>query len=118
MNIEQVAKVCHETNRAYCQTLGDNTQLPWEQAPDWQKQSAIKGVKFHIENPEALPSASHDSWLEEKRINGWQYGLVKDSEKKEHPCFVSFKELQVEQQLKDVLFKAIVHSFTENIVLN
>ncbi len=37
MNAETIAKVCHEANRAYCQTIGDNSQLAWEQAEEWQQ---------------------------------------------------------------------------------
>jgi hypothetical protein len=101
---EQIAKTCHEVNRAYCASIGDNSQPPWENAPDWQKESAIKG-------PGSSPKASHDSWLEEKRLNGWKYGPVKDPEKKEHPCFVPYAELPKEQQVKDALFIAVVESF-------
>ncbi len=46
MTIESIAKICHEANRAYCATIGDASQLPWEESPDWQRQSAINGVKF------------------------------------------------------------------------
>src|SRR5437879_1359495 len=42
--VEQVAKICHEANRAYCETIGDNSQPTWEKAPQWQKDSAINGV--------------------------------------------------------------------------
>jgi RyR domain len=104
----KIANVCHEANRAYCQTIGDNSQPSWEDAPDWQRESAIKGVEFNIANPSASASASHDSWLEVKRNEGWKYGPVKDPEKKEHPCFVHHEELPIEQQKKDHLFKAIV----------
>lgn len=110
MEVEAIAKVCHEANRAYCATLGDTSQLPWDQAPEWQKESAIKGVKFHLATPDAKPSASHESWLEEKRAAGWKHGPVKDAEKKEHPCFVPFEQLPPEQQAKDVLFTAVVHA--------
>jgi len=27
-----IAKVCHEANRAYCESIGDNSQLSWEDA--------------------------------------------------------------------------------------
>lgn len=110
LTIAAVAAICHEANRAYCSALGDDTQLPWAEAPDWQKESAINGVAFHIENPDASPSESHESWLIEKQDTGWQYGPVKDPEKKEHPCFVPYEELPAEQQAKDYLFKGIVHS--------
>jgi hypothetical protein len=105
---EAIAMVCHETNRAYCQAIGDFSQPTWADAPAWQTQSAIRGVQFHLANPEALPSASHESWLAEKEATGWKYGPVKNPETKEHPCFVPFDQLPPEQQAKDKLFKAIV----------
>lgn len=108
MTIEQIAAVCHEANRALCAELGDFSQPTWKDAPDWQVESAIVGVVFNLSNPGAPASASHDSWLEEKRKGGWVYGPVKDAEKKEHPCFVPYEELPKEQQAKDHLFKAIV----------
>jgi len=106
--IEAIAKVCHEANRAYCATLGDSSQVPWDGAPAWQRVSAVKGVEFNLANPDAPPSASHDSWLREKEATGWKYGPVKDAEKKEHPCFVPYEQLPEEQRKKDALFKAIV----------
>lgn len=107
MNIPQIAAICHEANRALCQRLGDHSQLAWEDAPGWQVDSAINGVTFHRHNPDAPASASHDSWLAEKRRTGWKYGPVKDAGKKEHPCFVPYDQLPPEQQAKDHLFKAI-----------
>ena len=103
-----IAMVCHETNRAYCKAIGDDSQPPWETAPAWQTQSAVKGVLFHLEHPEATASASHESWLAEKEATGWKYGPKKDPELKEHPCFVPFDQLPPEQQAKDKLFKAVV----------
>lgn len=108
MSVQQIAQICHEANKGYCESLGDFSQLPWNDAPDWARESAIKGVRFHVDNPNALPSASHDSWLAEKVATGWVYGEVKDPEKKQHPCMVPFDELPVYQQAKDYLFSSIV----------
>ena len=83
-----IAKTCHEVNRAYCHSIGDDSQPSWENAPEWQKKSAIAGVKYILTNPDAKPSDSHDSWLSTKKADGWKYGPVKDPEKKEHPCYV------------------------------
>jgi hypothetical protein len=107
---EFIARICHETNRAYCQGIGDDSQLPWETAPEWQRSSAILGVQFHRDNPDAGDSASHDSWMAQKVQDGWVYGPVKDVARKEHPCMVPFTDLPVEQQKKDALFRAIVHA--------
>jgi hypothetical protein len=110
MEREKIAEMCHEVNRLYCQTLGDFSQPKWIDAPGWQKESAINGVKHAIENPDAPPSASHDSWLAEKKAAGWKYGPVKNPEKKEHPCFVPYDELPEEQKRKDALFLAVVRA--------
>lgn len=110
MTIEQIAKVCHEINKAYCEALGDNSQPDWETAPQWQKESAIKGVEFHLSNPNAGPDHSHISWLKQKEEEGWKYGPVKNPETKEHPCFVPYEQLPKEQQAKDYLFRQVVHS--------
>jgi len=107
---EQIARVCHEANRGYCKATGDLTQIEWDQSPEWQKDSAIKGVEFTLANPTAPPSANHDSWLAVKEADGWKYGPVKDPEKKEHPCCVPYDQLPLEQQRKDALFKAVVAS--------
>jgi len=108
LTTEQIAKVCHEANRAYCESIGDMSQPTWEAAPEWQRRSAIVGVEFNISHPTAPASASHESWLDEKTRDGWKYGPVKNAEKKEHPCFVTYAALPVEQRRKDALFKAVV----------
>jgi hypothetical protein len=110
MKIEDIAKICHEANMSLCETQNDDSQPSWAAAPDWQKDSAINGVKFHLANPDATPENSHESWLAQKEREGWKYGDVKDADKKEHPCFVPYNQLPREQQAKDYLFRGIVHS--------
>ena len=110
MDIEKIAEVAHETNRAYCHTIGDNSQIPWGGAPQWQKDSAINGVQFHLDNPDAGPSGSHENWLKVKYAEGWKYGEAKDPDKKEHPCCVPYGELPIGQRVKDALFVGIVRA--------
>ena len=109
VEIERIAKIAHEVNRGYCQALGDMSQTSWEDAPDWQKQSAINGVKFHLMNPAATPEDSHEIWMMEKVADGWKYGPEKDTFLKTHPCMVPYKQLLLSQRIKDYLFKAVVH---------
>lgn len=112
MNDTEIARVCHEINRAYCASQGDHTQPAWEDAPEWQRSSAIKGVAFTLDNPDAEPSDSHNSWLAEKEADGWKYGPVKDPDAKEHPCYVPYDQLPPEQKAKDYLFQAVVRALT------
>lgn len=109
--IDALAEVCHEVNRAYCQAIGDDSQLAWKDAPDWQKLSACKGVEAHLFS-DLTPEQSHSLWLEQKRQDGWKYGPEKNAELKEHPCFVPYAELPPEQRVKDYLFAAVVRTIS------
>lgn len=113
MLTKDIARLAHEANRAYCQALDDDSQMPWDDAPDWQKESAIKGVEFHWKNPDASPEDSHANWLRDKIADGWVYGKIKDAELKTHPCCVPYEQLPVEQRAKDYIFRAIVKTCME-----
>jgi hypothetical protein len=127
LSLGEIARVAHEVNRAYCAALGDVSQLQWDEAPEWQKKSAIAGVKFYIDNENATPFAVHNSWLREKMADGgvragaafnatadgWKYGPVKDAEKKEHPCCVEYHELPTEHKAKDFIFRSVVHELLQ-----
>ena len=106
--VESIARVAHEVNRAYCLSMGDESQLPWEDAPEWQQKSARNGVRMHLSSPDITPAESHAAWLKEKLDDGWTYGAVKDVEKKTHPCCVPFEKLKKEDVAKDYLFRAVV----------
>lgn len=116
MNSQDIAAICHEANRMYCLTQGDTSQADWMQAPQWQKESAVNGVKMHLANPEATPEDSHISWLKEKEAAGWKFGPVKDPDKKEHPCFRPYRDLPADQQAKDYLFRNIVHALAPFVI--
>jgi hypothetical protein len=103
-----IARVCHEVNKAYCESIGDNSQVCWEDAPEWQRNSALLGVELHLSDPNAGPQASHLSWMRQKVDEGWVYGPVKDAESKTHPCLLDFEHLPKEQQAKDYIFRAVV----------
>ncbi|CDQ41843.1 hypothetical protein [Virgibacillus salexigens] len=34
MNKNQIAELCHNVNKAYCESIGDLSQPKWEDAPD------------------------------------------------------------------------------------
>lgn len=115
MKIEDVARICHEANKALCETQGDMSQVSWDDAPAWQRESAAKGVEFCLTHPDAPASANHESWLKEKEAQGWKYGPVKDAEHLEHPCFVPYDQLPPEQQAKDYLFKAVCSGLSKYV---
>lgn len=109
-SIEGIARLCHEANRAYCQSMGDNSQLPWEEAPIWAKSSAINGVMAHMAS-ELTPEQSHECWMAQKLEEGWVYSEEKDTDALTHPCLVPYDQLPRSQKAKDYIFRGIVRAF-------
>lgn len=108
MKTEQIARIAHEINRAYCGSLGDTSVPAWEDASEHQRASVLAGVNMHLGDPNVTPEQSHEAWLAMKTADGWTYGPEKNAEAKEHPCMVPYAELPPEQRAKDSLFKAVV----------
>ena len=106
----EIARVCHEANRAYCMSTGDHSQPTWDTAPIWQKQSAIVGVEAALADLDRTPEDSHVAWVAHKEQEGWKYGKVKRPEAKEHPCMVPYDQLPDVQKAKDHLFLAVVRA--------
>jgi len=108
--IEEIAERAHEANRAYCESVGDTSQPPWANAPRWQHDSALDGVRFTLANPAATPEDSHANWLRAKAADGWTWGPEKDPPVRKHPCMVPYDELPEAQRIKDAIFLAVVRS--------
>ena len=109
MKSYDIARICHEANRIYCETLGESSLPHWDDAPAWQKESAISGVEHVLTSTvEVTSESSHNEWMHIKLLDGWKYGETKDPVKKEHPCLVPYSKLPVSQQKKDWLFLSLV----------
>lgn len=110
---EACARAAHEVNRAYCLALGDTSQVPWDEAPEWQRTTCINGVRGVIEGNG--PEKSHETWCAEKVAAGWVHGEEKDPEKKTHPCLVAYGELPTEQREKEALFVITVQRVSDSL---
>lgn len=109
--IEGIARVCHDANRAWQIASDDPVVSPaWDEAPDWQRASALEGVSKALDG--ASGEQLHQDWCDFKSGDGWVYGPVKDEAAKTHPCLVPYSELPPEQRRKDDLFAAIVAALT------
>lgn len=108
---EQVARVCHEANKALQYIHGDPApSQPWNCEPYELRKSVIEGVRKARQG--CTPRELHETWVEYKRDHGWIYGPEKDPDRKTHPCLVPYDELPQEQRDKDQLFLLIVTALT------
>lgn len=111
MTPEEIARVAHEANRGLTQILQDVPVQPsWDLAPQDQRESVINGVNFHLVNPDAGASASHDNWMQYKFAAGWVFGEKKSEAAKTHPALRPYAELPEGVRKKDAVFRAIVQA--------
>lgn len=108
------AQAAHEANRLWCVAHNDDTQLQWWAAPEWQRESAVRGV-IGVWNGNT-PERQHEAWMEDKLKDGWVYGDVKDPEKKTHHCIKPYAELDPVQRAKDHIFVGVVQAFIKGFL--
>ena len=106
--IEALMMILHNNDKAICEAMGDESQPDWLNVEQWQRDSAMEGIGFIVNNPDAPASALHDNWVKDKLADGWVYGEAKDANAKTHPCLVPFPELSLDMQIKDHVFKSTV----------
>lgn len=108
--IVEAAIAAHQANKAYCESIGDTSQVDFGDAPDWQRESALNGVCFAIANKFPAPAVMHENWMKEKVAAGWVYGEVKDPNAvpPTHPCIVPYDQLPAEQRAKDDIFRGTI----------
>lgn len=120
-NLYDLMRLLHSVNKAICDSLGDYSQPTWDdisssvmitsssyQDHQGNVKSIYNSIEFIKSNPDCDAGAFHQNWCDFMQSRGWKYGPVKDSEKKEHPCLVQFKDLPQEQITKDAVFMTIV----------
>lgn len=54
-----------------------------------------------IDLREAIAENAHEVWAQNRKKEGWSYGLVRDDEKKEHPDMVPYSRLPESEKLYD-----------------
>lgn len=109
--INSVARVCHESMRAYRVALGEPELPPWDEAEDWQVEATLAAIRFRIANPDAPPGAQHRQWMVQKHQLGWQFGRTRDEEIRTHPMMVPFEALPETERRKDILIQKVVDAF-------
>lgn len=110
MNTIRIAELCHNVNRTYSASLGEDVPPEWHMLSSEARLDMIEGVKF-IFQTNKTPEQIHEYWMKQKIQNGWVYGEEKNEEKKTHNYLVPYSELSNAQKTKDNLFKTICSFF-------
>ncbi len=107
MKDTDIARVCHEANRALQNVLGEPCpSVPWDVVSEDTRKSVLQGVDLARQN--GTPEEQHEVWLDHKLADGWRYGTVRNEVEKTHPNLVTYGNLPPRERLKDELFLAIV----------
>ena len=75
MNHEELAKIVHTVNRAYCIAIGEEPQELWENISDEMKESTYVGINYILNHPTATASTLHRNWRDIDR-NGLSWLMV------------------------------------------
>lgn len=105
-----IARVAHEADRALVATHGAIPQKVWLALDAWERESAIRGVKAAIANPELGAPALHELWRHDKLGQGWSRAESFDLKAKHDPILVPWDQLPARAQRRDELFVAVVRA--------
>lgn len=102
-----IAKVAHQANRAFLNTLGDTSEKDWENLSEEAKKETAEQVEFSLQNEHVGAEAHHIAWMNEMKEKGYTHGEVGDMK---HPLLVPFDLLPAENQKQHKLFFAVVQA--------
>lgn len=104
---EEIARVCHEANKAMQYVQGDPCpSQPWDAEPEWVKEGTINMVRLVRLGYTAKDM--HNEWRERYHKDGWVRGDIKDYVAKTHPCLVEYYELPRIQRDKSEVIRGII----------
>lgn len=114
MDINDIARICHEANTALCVVNGDPALPHWDNLDPAYKESSRKGVEAALSG--SGPKELHESWRKERTAQGWVFGKTLDRQAKIHPCLIDYEDLPEAQQMKDEIFLSIVRAASARFV--
>jgi hypothetical protein len=113
MDVEKIAEVAHEANRAYQRVLGETPDPSWPETTQVQREAARMGVNTVLEHGGGAQH-QHEAWLVHKVAMGWSWGPVKDPNLKTHPNLVPWAEVPAVQKKKDELWLGVVRALLKD----
>lgn len=105
--LEEIARVCHEANRAMQHIQNDPApSLPWDAESDLVRKAAVNLIRMVCMGH--TNEQIHSEWCDRYREEGWRCGPVKDAALKTHPCLMPYYDLPPLQRHKTEVIRSIV----------
>lgn len=109
MDPQNIARIAHEADRAFCALHGDLKKV-WASQEAHERECAVRGVKIATATPRATAADLHTSWLRDKREAGWRFGPQLDLHDRLDPMMIPWEQLSDYAQARERLFLAVVRS--------
>lgn len=124
LSIETVASVCHEANKQFCDSQGEeDLHKHWKDLNENEKKVSIQALRGLFQYQDEILASpvrlfAERAWLEWKKAvqsQGWVYGPTKDVVKKTHTCIVDqYDKLPLYEKVKDEIYIALFKTFLQN----
>jgi len=108
MKLAEVARMVHQTDKAYCESIGDYSNKNWEQAEPADKKRMEDIVQFYTDNPLAMDCSIHNVWIKAMVMDGWVKGDEFNPFTKTHPGIIKFEEIPFEQQVRATIIRRVI----------
>ena len=110
---EQIAKTAHSVHLAYCNEMGLKTQPKWNDLELEHQNTILDSVERILSGEIKTKEDSHNNFVKFKKSNGWLFGEIYSLINKTNPRLVDYKNLSLENKVKESLFFECVKSFNK-----
>lgn len=104
MTITEISKEVHKNHREYCASINHSTQPIWSKLEESHKITIADTVNKVLIGEILSVEDSHVNFVNFKKSVGWNYGDVYSIEKRTNPRLCKFKDLSIEDKMKESIF--------------
>lgn len=108
--IDQIARISHETIRAYREAAEQPPLERWHRMDSEHRNRERVSVKHLLEG--GTLEQLHERWAGRLLSGGWRYGETANTTYKTHPSLVPYESLPKHRLVEDRLLTAIVGALT------
>lgn len=108
LSLIQIARLAYAALSIYQAIRKARKEKSWDELGEAVQKEFIEFIKPIIKKPYVSPEILHSNWMDDLLKNGWKWGEKKDEKAKTHPSLISWANLPVEIQFKNILVQNIV----------